>query len=564
MATLAMPVAHHHLARATQWVRPLSGRRSMTAIIISSSSRPCPRCGFASASSAAASPRIIRRPIKLTLARPSSSSALPTRASLIATSPPPSLPPPRSSRPPAPVQLRPAHFLKQFFLLIHPDLFHTSHATVHTHHTLLSSSPSTSPCPSSSPSSPPPPTPLTIVTPGLDSTSTRTLPTSTIRRTNEHHMAQLNELMSYHKTLLTYGPHVPIVAAMPRPPHVGLFHFYARQAGGEGKEEECREVREECTLPSSHTPVVLTQAIDAFLARLLVSAGVPIPASLCREWEEEREARSAPHRYSRMRQSMPWMFDRSQQESERRQLEMARRDFTQQRLHMHRMGVRERGEYYMRWMYQRGLIRFAAELSEEERMRAMAFLSSLLTEFATQLQVEDWLGSEVRVGLEEDGYAWQLGVLQLPWDMSQKEVWRTTRRYVCALRKAREELEGKEEGSQVEGKEAAERQGPATVPVAELSDEQVEHLLGSYDDSDWIAEHTSEAAQAETDGTRQEEQSAKGGPRTRSEGKSAWREAASMHSTSQPLSSSEPRQATSEATHGLHYGQKSPGTQVGH
>ena len=245
-----------------------------------------------------------------------------------------------------------------------------------------------------------------------------------------------------------------------------------------------------CRLPTSSTPAVLVNAIDAFLARLLVAGGVPIPAFLIAQWREERRARASHHRYSRMRRAMPWMFDEGKKASEEKQMAMVRRDFRQEARHQFSMGLQARAEWYLTWMYERGMVKFAVELSGEERMRAMRYWASLVSEYSTQLQMEEWLGSEVWIGASDEGYAWEWGVLKVPWDMTQKEVWKLTQRYVTALRRAREDIERREE-EEKEAKEdeklrqmTEEETGSETEEkrmVTELTDEEVERLLGSYD-----------------------------------------------------------------------------------
>ena len=248
-------------------------------------------------------------------------------------------------------------------------------------------------------------------------------------------MARLNELMEYYKQLQSLGEHTPIVAALPRPPaDHGHFAFYCKQSA-----ETFTYLAHRYTMPSTHTPIVALHAIDSFLTRLLLSSGVAIPASVVQQWKADWAAKKRAHRYGRVKQHMPWMMDETKRAAGDRQREMLRRDYQQVQLHATPLSLSQRTDYYMRAMYAARLIQVADQLSDEQRMRGTRSFAAVLAKHADQLQVEQWLGSVVRIGTAEDGYGWEVGTLRLPYNMTHQKVWETCNEYVRALR----ETEGK-------------------------------------------------------------------------------------------------------------------------
>ena len=351
--------------------------------------------------------------------------------SLVPTSPalpriPPN-PPPAADKP---ISLRPPHFLKQFFLRVHPDLFHAPFARVQ--HTALV----TEDDDNSSGGQQLPADPITVVTAGVEEVREAEVSSAVMREVNESSVARLNELMEHYKQLQSLGEHTPLVASLPRPPaDDGHFAFYCKQSA-----DTTTYLAHRYTAPQTHTPIVALHAIDSFLTRLLLAAGVAIPSSLVAQWKVDWADRRRAHRYGRVKKHMPWMMDETRRAADDRQREMIRRDYQQVQLHSSPLSLQQRTDYYMRAMYAARLIQLADELTEEQRMRGTRTFAAVVGKYANQLQLEEWVGSVVRIGSAEDGYGWQVGMLRLPYNMTQQRVWETCRGYVRWLHEAESKL----------------------------------------------------------------------------------------------------------------------------
>ena len=327
------------------------------------------------------------------------------------------------------MSLRPPHFLKQFFLRVHPDLFHAPFARVQ--HTALVTDDD-----SNSEQDRQPAEAITVVTPGVEEVREAEVSTAVMREVNEASVARLNELMQYYKQVQALGEHTPLVAALPRPPaDNGHFAFYCKQSA-----DTFTYLAHRYTMPQTHTPIVALHAIDSFLTRLLLTAGVAIPSSLVQQWKADWVDKRRSHRYERVKKHMPWMMDETKRAAEDRQREMIRRDYQQVELHSSPLSLSQRTEYYMRAMYAARLIQLAEHLSEEQRMRGTRAFAAVVGKYSDQLQLEEWVGSVVRIGSVEEGYGWQVGMLRLPYNMTQSRVWETCKQYVQALREAKEKL----------------------------------------------------------------------------------------------------------------------------
>ena len=376
-----------------------------------------------------------------------------------------------------PVSLRPPHFLKQFFLRVHPDLFHAPFARVQ-HSTLVTDDGSSSQPEQLSAE------PVTVVTAGVVETREAEVSSAVMREVNEAGVARLNELMEHYKQLQALAEHTPLAATLPRPPaDIAHFAFYCKQGA-----DTYVYLAHRYTTPQTSTAIVALHAIDAFLTRLLLSAGVAIPASLVQQWKAQWAEKRRAHRFGRVKKHMPWMMDETKRAADDRQREMIRRDYQQIQLHATPLTMSQRCEYYMRAMHAARLIQVSEELTEGQRMRGTRAFAAVVDKYADQLQLEEWLGSVVHIGSAEAGYGWKLGTLQLPYDMKQQQVWETCSEYVRALREA----DGKQASPSSMEKQAEPQQSTAAVEdrerrldeECEWSEREVDNM--SEDDPEWL------------------------------------------------------------------------------
>ena len=441
----------------------------------------CCRCLSSLRTSPRPTPRsnLTPPPSRPRLTTPPSRPRLPPllNASLVPTSPPlpripPSPPTPATSQP---VTLRPPHFLKQFFLRVHPDLFHAPFVRVQ--HTALVTDDEGGGGGQRLAE------PVTIVVAGVEEVREAEVDSAMMREVNEASVARLNELMQYYKQLQALGEHTPLVAALPRPPaDDGHFAFYCKQSN-----DAFTYLAHRYTPATTNTPLIALHAIDSFLTRLLLSAGVPVPAWLVARWKADWADGRRSHRYERLKRHMPWMMDDTKRAADDRQRDMIRRDYQQVKLHSTPLSLTQRAHYYMQAMYAAGLVQVGEELTAEERLQGTRAFGAMVGKYANQLAMDEWLGSIVRIGSEEEGYGWEVGMLRLPWNMTQRRIWETCNEYVRALQAAKTKLANPAGAAEKTVEDA--RESPATAEDRErlLSAEWAEQeaTAATVDDPEW-------------------------------------------------------------------------------
>ena len=359
--------------------------------------------------------------------------------------------------------------MKQFYLLVHPDLFHGPSVSVKKERRAGQGEKGETEGKAGEEAQAAVDD-EEVVSAGVVEVQEERVDSSVMRLTNSDSLARLNQLMDCHRQLSRYSAATPAVVDLPRPPEGSAqLSFYARHSAADGS-PSFTFISQRCELPLTPKPAVLLDAIDAFLCRLMLAAGVTIPLALTQTWKEAWQTRAAGHRFTRLHHHMPWMFDTSASQSLRRQLETVRRDYRQEELHARPLLLSERLEQCLQFMYAQQLVRFSSSLTTEQRFAAMQRWSSLVSGYGDQLRVEEWVGTEIRIvagdgdrdeeeellqGAGKGAYRWQLGVMQLPWDMTQREVWRLCRRYLRGIEAAGEELKQQDEAEQQQAAAAA-------------------------------------------------------------------------------------------------------------
>lgn len=398
-------------------------------------------------------PRVPSRQTPINPARPrQGASLIPTGAPIINHMP-------RGKLPDA-NKLFPHHFLKQLYMRVHPDLFHTENVNVKIPRVAsrLESA-------------------IRTATDRLDDSYLQLPPqdanlifdlhpvtSSKMRKTNEESLASLNEITEYLKQLRLFGETIPPLKSMPKPLSLSQpVQFYCRDTElSTGEQTSFKLITEPLIMPNSQIPAMLVSAIDAFLCRILLSSGIVIPSSLVHEWQSDWKSTVNAGRYGRMKKHMPWMLDgMDKKASFNAQMKHVRRDMALQRQSSIYLDQQQRGAIYLEFMYDKKLVMFAAHLSDEQRVQAMQAIGAAVETHFDSLGMDHWVGTRILIVDDSQDATFDWAAIRLPWNFTDKEFWFVCQSYTKAIKEAEKLM--KEEKSAMDKASAAAAAKPESV-----------------------------------------------------------------------------------------------------